>query len=33
MTKGNIAVARNLAKVKGRHHAEIAYQKLVEVFG
>lgn len=25
------AAARNLAKVKGRHHAEIAYQKLVEV--
>jgi len=25
--------ARNLVKVKGRHHAEIAYQKLVEVLG
>lgn len=24
------AAARNLVKVKGRHHAEIAYQKLVE---
>ena len=27
------AAARNLVKVKGRHHAEIAYQKLVEVLG
>lgn len=27
------SAARNLVKVKGRHHAEIAYQKLVEVLG
>ena len=27
------ASARNLVKVKGRLHAEIAYQKLVEVLG
>lgn len=27
------AAARNLVKVKGRRHAEIAYQKLVEVLG
>lgn len=27
------AAARNLVKVKGRHHAETAYQKLVEVLG
>ena len=27
------AAARNLVKVKGQHHAEIAYQKLVEVLG
>ena len=27
------AAARNLVKVKGRHHAEIAYQKLVEALG
>lgn len=27
------AAARNLVKVKGRHHSEQAYQKLVEVLG
>ena len=27
------AAARNLAKVKGRHHSEQAYQKMVEVLG
>jgi hypothetical protein len=25
--------ARNLAKVKGRHHSEQAYQKMMEVLG
>ena len=25
--------ARNLSKVKGRHHSEQAYQKMVEVLG
>ena len=27
------SAARNLAKVKGRHHSEQAYQKMVEVLG
>ena len=27
------SAARNLVKVKGRHHAKIAYQKLMEVLG
>jgi len=27
------AAARNLAKVKGRHHSEQAYQKMMEVLG